>query len=460
MGEVFQRLKDLAEEYNLRDPRKLFQIAQREGVVGATSALAQQAWKADIGRQILAPPPRATGRSAAPRPNTTLQADLIDFSNNLPVTKGGNRYLAVLSDVFTRELRAVPLPSKDPQTVAAVVKPMIENLREGETDGNFTLSTDRGQEFSNLGLPDGAAHRLKAGQQDLGVIDRGIQNLKKGLASKAAKNGKDFDENIGAVHRAYNATPHSKTIVAPEDVELVPEAEFEQYQQNADAFTTNRAQSERRMSEIRESKTIRAPLVTQGRSFRPQYGDALKVRTVDSQVVTTQGGRQVLTKEAQAIPADSERTAAGQLTDPAFVKRSRLQPEANKLEEWLLSQPNGQVQIAVLDRTLRQALPAVKKALLKARVSLRGFLRMFPGMFRVQRGLVSAVNLPAAPEPAAAPEPPAAPPRPETREERNARLDRLLAESRAREDASREARQARERERLAGLRGAFPERPR
>jgi hypothetical protein len=36
----------------------------------------------------------------------------------------------------------------------------------------------------------------------------------------------------------------------------------------------------------------------------------------------------------------------------------------------------------------------------------------------------------------------------------------LLAESRAKEDAAREARQARERERLAGLRGVFGERPR
>jgi hypothetical protein len=91
---------------------------------------------------------------------------------------------------------------------------------------------------------------------------------------------------------------------------------------------------------------------------------------------------------------------------------------------------------------------------------LRFFLRMFAGIFRVQRGIVSAVNLPAAPEPAA-PEPAApAPPRPETREEKNARLDRLLAESRAKEDASREATQARMRERLAGLRRAFPERPR
>jgi hypothetical protein len=191
MADILQRLKDMADEYNLRDSRKLFQIAQRQGVVGATSALAQQALKSDIGRQILAPPPRATGRSAAPRPNSTLQADLIDFSDNLPPTKEGNRYLAVLSDVFTREVRAVPLPSKDPQTVAAVMKPMIENLRDGKTDGNFTLSTDRGQEFSRLGLPDGAAHRLKAGQQDLAVIDRGIQNIKKGSLEKHQKTARN-----------------------------------------------------------------------------------------------------------------------------------------------------------------------------------------------------------------------------------------------------------------------------
>ena len=45
---VLQRLKDLAEEYNLRDARKLFQIALRQGVAGATSALAQQDLKSDI----------------------------------------------------------------------------------------------------------------------------------------------------------------------------------------------------------------------------------------------------------------------------------------------------------------------------------------------------------------------------------------------------------------------------
>ena len=69
---------------------------------------------------------------------------------------------------------------------------------------------------------------------------------------------------------------------------------------------------------------------------------------------------------------------------------------------------------------------------------LRPFLRMFTRMFRVEAGLVIAVNAPAAP--ATPPEPPA-PPREETREERNARLDALLAASRERGGGARAGRE-------------------
>ncbi len=173
---VLRRLRELVDEYNLRDPRKLLHIAQRQGVAGATTKLAKEALAPDIGRQILRPPPRATGKAAATRPDSALQADLIDFSNNLAPTSEGNRYAVVLSDVFTRELRTAPVASKDPATVARVLKPMIENITEGDT--NFTLSTDQGPEFTRLDLPEQAVHRLKAGKQDLAVIDRGIQTLK------------------------------------------------------------------------------------------------------------------------------------------------------------------------------------------------------------------------------------------------------------------------------------------
>ena len=52
----------------------------------------------------------------------------------------------VVSDVFTRELRTAAVPSKDPATVARVLKPMLENITEGDT--NYTLSTDQVPEFT------------------------------------------------------------------------------------------------------------------------------------------------------------------------------------------------------------------------------------------------------------------------------------------------------------------------
>ena len=208
------------------------------------------------------------------------------------------------------------------------------------------------------------------------------------------------------------------------------------------------------MGEIRETNTIRAPLPTQGRSFRPQYGDALDVTKVGSLYVETTNGRRVLTKEAQAIPADSVRQQAGQLTDPAYVRRQRLQPEANKLEEYLLRQPQARMRLEDLERNLRTELPAVARGLQKARTRLRPFLRLFTRIVRVEGGVVVAVNAPAAP-----PEPPP-PARDVTREERNARLDALLAASREREERARAARAETQRARLAALRGLYDTRAR
>ena len=47
---MLQRLRSLADEYNLRDPRKLMQIAQRKGLA-ATAKLAKEALAADVGHR-------------------------------------------------------------------------------------------------------------------------------------------------------------------------------------------------------------------------------------------------------------------------------------------------------------------------------------------------------------------------------------------------------------------------
>ena len=86
-----EALRDLADDFNVRDPRKLYRLP-RQRDLDVTQAMAFEALKADVGRQVQAPRPRALGKSAAEGPNDRLQADPIDFSQNT----------LVVMDVFTR----------------------------------------------------------------------------------------------------------------------------------------------------------------------------------------------------------------------------------------------------------------------------------------------------------------------------------------------------------------------
>ena len=123
-----------------------------------TQAMAFKALKADVGRQVQAPRPRALGKSAAEGPNDRLQADLIDFSQN---TRGKTKYGLVVMDVFTREAAVEPLQNKNAETVGRATRRAARELT-GD-DGNFVVTTDLGNEFATLDreLPADAVHRTK-----------------------------------------------------------------------------------------------------------------------------------------------------------------------------------------------------------------------------------------------------------------------------------------------------------
>ena len=62
-----EALRDLADDFNVRDPRKLYRLA-RQRDLDVTQAMAFKALKADVGRQVQAPRSRALGKSAAEQP--------------------------------------------------------------------------------------------------------------------------------------------------------------------------------------------------------------------------------------------------------------------------------------------------------------------------------------------------------------------------------------------------------
>ena len=218
--EAIGLLEQLARDFNVRDPRKLFQIARREfpDRRDLTSARAAAALRGDVARQVLAPKPRSLGKSAAEGPNDRLQADLVDFSQN---TRGRNKYGLVVQDVFTREIATKALPDKRAETVTRAAAEIIPDLVQEE--GNYVVTTDLGNEFQGLeaALPGGAVHRQKdpTDRNATAVVDRAIQTLKKDLAGMVARRGGGWGEHVDEAAEAYNARPHQAVTVAPEDVE-------------------------------------------------------------------------------------------------------------------------------------------------------------------------------------------------------------------------------------------------
>ena len=223
------------------------------------------------------------GKSAAEGPNDRLQADLIDFSQN---TRGKTKYGLVVMDVFTREAVVEPLQNKNAETVGRATKCAARELT-GD-DGNFVVTTDLGNEFATLDreLPAEAVHRTKRPEDRNAIAvveDRGIQTLKKDLATRVARKGGQWSDHFERAAGAYNARPHETVRGAPEDVEKQPATEFRVLQDNADKFQHNKDLTDRRVKAVEDAgafraltnaATVRRRAAAGGRGLhdRPQHG--------------------------------------------------------------------------------------------------------------------------------------------------------------------------------------------
>ena len=130
-------------------------------------------------------------------------------------------------------------------------------------DGNFVVTTDLGNEFATLDreLPAEAVHRTKRPEDRnaIAVVDRGIQTLKKDLATRVARKGGQWSDHFRQTASACNARPHETVHGAPEDVEKQPATEFRVLQDNADKFQHNKDLTNRRIKAVEDAGAFRAP---------------------------------------------------------------------------------------------------------------------------------------------------------------------------------------------------------
>ncbi len=93
------QFRELAERYRLKAD-KLLKKARSLGIP-VTPASAKQAVALNTGHQVLKPPARSVGKTAAEGLGSRLQADLIGFSQN---TEAPHRCSLLVADAYARML--------------------------------------------------------------------------------------------------------------------------------------------------------------------------------------------------------------------------------------------------------------------------------------------------------------------------------------------------------------------
>ena len=191
-------------------------------------------------------------------------------------------------------------------------------------DGNFVVTTDLGNEFATLDreLPAEAVHRTKRPEDRnaIAVVDRGIQTLKKDLATRVACKGGQWSDHFERAAGAYNARPRDgarrargRGEAAGHGVQGPPRQRRQVPAQQG---------PHRPAREGGGGRAFRAP-TNAARSFNPQCGDVQELGAVDSMTVRSTEGRKTLLKLALPAPHGSG-NAAGRLTRrgrPAAVRQ-------------------------------------------------------------------------------------------------------------------------------------------
>ena len=234
-------------------------------------------------------------------------------------------------DVFTREAAVEPLQNKNAETVGRATKRAARELT-GD-DGNFAVTTDLGNEFATLDreLPE-AVRRTKRPEDRnaIAVVDRGIQTLKKDLATRVARKGGQWSDHFERAAGAYNARPHETVHGAPEDVEKQPATEFRVLQDNADKFQHNKDTDRRvkavedagRGEELQPSVRRRAAAGGRGLHDRPQHGgpgDPAEAGAAGATGQRQRGGPADETGQAGGCEAAGRLPGASEAQDPRLI---------------------------------------------------------------------------------------------------------------------------------------------
>jgi hypothetical protein len=180
----------------------------------------------------------------------------------------------------------------------------------------------------------------------------------------------------------------------------MPAQHFRVLQDNAKKGLLNRSTQLNKSKAVREAGAFRAPVPSK-RGWEANYGKLQMLGSVRNDVVKNKGGGEFILKQVQPVPPGSKE-AAGSLTSKSIPRKVRLQDRAAEVAEHI-QMAGGRVAVSDLERQVRRGLLGLLKLFRRNRITVRGFLKMYPETFQSRGGYVTVkeadvpVDLPAAP---------------------------------------------------------------
>ncbi len=142
-----------------------------------------------------------------------MQCVAIDIFGPLHITEGGNEYIIVLGEYFSKWVEAWPVRNHTALTVADKV--VTEFFTQYGCPQQ--ILTDQGREFESqlFGLICEKFGTTPYRPNSDGLVERFNRTLKQMLRSFVAENPKDWDDHIPYLLMAYRSTPHKSTGCTP-----------------------------------------------------------------------------------------------------------------------------------------------------------------------------------------------------------------------------------------------------
>ena len=141
---------------------------------------------------------------------------------------------------------------------------------------------------------------------------------------------------------------------------------------------------------LKATGAFRAP-VPSTRSFKPNYGAVQQlggVRRGDGNDVVRNKGEGTFTlKQVQPVMSQSKEPL-GRLTEKSIPRKLRLRERAEEVAEHI-SAAGGRMLVTDLERQIRRGLLGLLKVFRRNNITIRGFLKLYPELFKTRGGQVT-----------------------------------------------------------------------